>query len=148
MKLHTRGMSIRGSLLAVLLTIYAAGCSEPIEHNEELAVKRSLEFAEIAFVKQDFDKGYEQMSSKAKAYIPLDIFKDAMSRLHPDGYPTAVKAKGYQPETEQNKVYVAIRGENAGKEFDYVLTLLGTAKTDYKVTIVRRSGFASSMGLE
>jgi hypothetical protein len=141
-------MSFRGSWLAALLAICIAGCSGPIEHNQDLAVKRALEFAELVFVKQDFAKGYEQMSGKAKAYIPLDIFKDAMSRLHPDGYPTTVIAKGYRPETEQNKVYVALRGQNGGREFDYILTLLGTAKSDYKVTIVNRTGFASSMGLE
>jgi hypothetical protein len=148
MKLHRRGMPLRGLLSAVLLAICITGCSAPIEHNKELAVKRAVEFAELVFVKRDFDKGYEQMSGKAKAYIPLDIFKDAMSRLHPDGYPRTVRANGYREEAEQNKVYVVVKGKNGGREFDYLLTLLGTAQTDYKVTIVNRSGFASSMGLE
>jgi hypothetical protein len=141
-------MPLRRSLFAMILPIWFTGCSGPIEHNKELAEKRAIEFAELVFVRHDFDKGYEQMSGKAKAYIPLDIFKDAMSRLHPDGYPRTVRANGYQEAAEQNKVYVVVKGNNAGREFDYLLTLLGTAQTDYKVTIIKRSGFASSMGLE
>ncbi len=127
------------------LVVCLLGCG-PIEHDQPTAVNRALEFADIVFIRQNFDKGYDGMSGKAKAYIPVDVFKNAMLSLHPDGYPKTIKATGYRPYAEYEKVEVALHGDNAGRSFDYVLTLLGSAKKDYKVTIVRRSGFASSMG--
>lgn len=130
---------------AILLAACLAGCSEPIEHDQDMATKRALEFADTVLVRQDFENGYNQMSRKAKAYIPFNIFKDAMVRLHPDGFPRRVEATDYRALAGYDKVYVTLHGENAGRPFDYVLTLLGTAQKGYGVTIVNRLGFASTM---
>src|SRR5689334_20993789 len=78
--------------LAVLWGL-PSGC-ESITHNEELAAKRAEEFAEVALVKQDLDGAYAMMSSKARSYLPLEIFKDTMSKSHPDGYPRMIKVVG------------------------------------------------------
>jgi hypothetical protein len=126
----------------VFLTIFAlsfASCSEPITHNAELAEKRALEFAEIALVKQDFDGGYAIMSSKAKAYVSLETFKQALSRLHPDGFPATLAAAGVEPMKDERAMYIYLHGENSGKRFQYTLTLNGTAQTGYQVSVVDRT---------
>jgi len=125
-------------LFAALLILLAA-CSEPITHNEELAAKRAEEFAEIALVKQNFERAYEQMSSKARSYLPLENFKDTMTASHPDGYPKMIKATGVRPVKDASTIFVILRGQNgAGKVFEYQVMLNGSEKSGYQVSTIRR----------
>jgi hypothetical protein len=123
----------------MVLAVCFAGCSEPIKHNEELARKRAVEFAEVALVKRDFDKGYAQLSSGAKSHVPLEKFRETISRLHPDGYPTRVTATGFKPMFNEKAIYVYLSGENSGKQFQYTVTMEGTAASDYRVSIINRT---------
>lgn len=125
-------------LFAALLSFNAA-CSEPITHNEELAAKRAEEFAEIALVKQNFDRAYEQMSSKARSYLPLENFKEAMIGSHADGYPKTIKAAAVRPMKDASTIYVILRGnDGAGKVFQYQVMLNGSEKSGYEVSTIRR----------
>ncbi|HEY1265759.1 MAG TPA: hypothetical protein VGH16_00785 [Candidatus Binatia bacterium] len=122
-----------------VLLLLLAGCSEPITHNEELARKRAEEFAEIALVKQNFDRAYEQMSGKARSYLPLQSFKEAMIGSHRDGYPKTIKATGVRPVKDATTVFVILRGQDgAGKVFEYQIMLNGSEKSDYQVSTIRR----------
>jgi hypothetical protein len=123
--------------LAVLWGL-PSGC-ESITHNEELAAKRAEEFAEVALVKQDLDGAYAMMSSKARSYLPLEIFKDTMSKSHPDGYPRTIKVVGVRPVKDAASIYVMLRGEDgSGKIFEYQFLLNGTEKSGYDVSTVKR----------
>ncbi|HEY1371727.1 MAG TPA: hypothetical protein VGH50_04600 [Candidatus Binatia bacterium] len=125
--------------LVVALILSAAGCAEPITHNEELAMKRAEEFAEIALVKQNFDRAYEQMSSKARSYLPLQSFKEAMIGSHQDGYPKTIKATSVRPIKDASTIFVILRGQDgAGKVFEYQIMLNGSAKSGYEVSTIRR----------
>jgi hypothetical protein len=112
---------------------------QSITHNEELAAKRALEFAEVALLKQDLDAAYQMMSSKARSYVPRENFKDTMAKLHPEGYPTTVTVVSVEPVKGAATVYVRLRGNSAsGQSFDYQFMLNGTEKSDYNVSKVNR----------
>ncbi len=124
--------------LAAILCLGIIGCT-PIRHDEALARKRALEFAEVAFVKPNVEQAYAQLSDEAKRHVSLEKFRETLSRLHPDGHPTRVSVTGYKPIFNEKAVYVFLRGEGSGQQFEYMLTLEGTAASDYKVSIVNRT---------
>ena len=124
---------------AVLIAAGLAGCTEAPKHNEALAGKRAAEFAEAAFVRRDFDKAHALLADSAKRYISTDKFQETITHLHPDGYPATVTATGTKPMLQEKAIYVTVSGENSGRHFQYTLTLLGSADTDYRVSVVART---------
>ncbi len=130
--------SIGRCLMAMVLPFCFIGCS-PIKHDEELAKKRALEFAEVAFVRQNVEQGYARLSDEAKRHVTLEKFRETLSRLHPDGHPTRVSVTGYKPMFNEKMIYVFLSGESSGRQFQYMLTLEGTAASDYKVAVVTRT---------
>lgn len=130
---------LRWSSFAIALAACFTGCSEPITHNEELAARRALEFAEVALVKHDFDAAYALLSNKAKSYIPVEKFKETIQRLHPDGYPLTVRTTGSKPMLDEKAIYIYLSADTANRQFHYTLTLNGTAASDYQVSIVART---------
>jgi hypothetical protein len=131
-------------LFACGLLLHA--CADSFEHDHKLAAKRAEEFAQVAFVRRDFDKGYAMLSDNGKRYVPLEKFKETVAKLHPRTYPVRVTATDYEPMSGEKAIYVYLTGANGDEHFYYTLTLDGTAATDYKVTrLSRGSGpFGSS----
>jgi hypothetical protein len=125
--------------IAIIAAVCFTACSEPIRHNDELARRRAVEFAEVALVRRDFDDGYALLSKGAKTHVSLEKFRETIARLHPEGYPTKVTASGYKPMFNEKAIYVYLTGEGLGKHFQYTITLEGTAASDYKVSIVNRT---------
>jgi len=112
------------------------GCAESIDHDYVLAGRKAVEFAQVAFVKQDSEKGYALLSDAAKRYVSRDKFKETISRLHPKGYPTSVRATEFEPMPNEKAIYIFLIGENSVERFYYKLTMEGTAASDYKVSII------------
>lgn len=131
-------LSVRQWLIAIILSLGFMGCS-PIRHDEELAKKRALEFAEIVLVKHNIEQGYAQLSDSAKHYVSVEKFRETIARLHPDGYPTRVTVTGYKPIFNEKVIYIFLSGTNSDKQFQYMLTLEGTAASDYKVSVIIRT---------
>jgi hypothetical protein len=109
-------------------------CQESVKHDETLAGKRAVEFAQVAFVKQDVEKAYALLSDGAKSYVPLEKFKETLSRMHPSLHPASLTATEYEPMPGEKAIYIYITGETSGEQLQYTLTMLGTAATDYKVS--------------
>jgi hypothetical protein len=130
---------LKSSSIAIFVAICFIGCSEPIQHNDDLARKRAIEFAEAALVRRDFDKGYSLLSTGAKTHVSIEKFRETLLRLHQDGYPTKITASGYKPMFNEKAIYVYLTGEASGKQFQYTITLEGTAASDYRVSIVNRT---------
>jgi hypothetical protein len=123
----------------MIMSLGFIGCSPSIKHDEDLAKKRALEFAEVVFVKRNVEQGYAQLSDAAKRYVPVEKFRETLSRLHPDGYPTRVSVTGYKPMFNEKAIYIFLSGENAGKQFQYMLTLKSTVASDYRVSVITRT---------
>ncbi len=129
---------VRSFLTGTILCLCLIGCS-PIKHDEDLAKKRALEFAEVAFVRPNVDQAYAKLSDSAKRYVSLEKFRETLSRLQPDGHPTRVSVTGTKPMFNEKAIYVFLSGEGSGQQFQYILTLEGTAASDYKVSILTRT---------
>lgn len=125
-------------LCVVAIVLCFAACSS-IRHDEELAKKRALEFAEVAIVRPNVERAYAQLSDGAKRYVPLEKFRETLSRLHSDGHPVRVSVTGYKPMFNEKAIYIFLTGEGSGKQFQYILTLEGTADSDYRVSIITRT---------
>jgi hypothetical protein len=114
-------------------------CAKSFEHNHAMAAKRAEEFGQVVFVRQDFERGYALLSDSGKRYVPLEKFKETIVKAHPRKYPTRVSVTDYEPMSGEKAIYIYLTGENDGEQFNYTLTLDGTADTDYKVTRFSRS---------
>ena len=69
----------------LLLALFApvANCAKSTQHDENLAAKRAIEFAQVTLVDKNFDKGYELLAAGGKRHVSLDKFKETVTRLHP-----------------------------------------------------------------
>jgi hypothetical protein len=128
--------------------LFAAGaallfaCAKSFEHDPKIAAQRAEEFAQVVFVRQDFDRGYVMLSESGKRYVPPENFKETVTKSHPRSYPRRIAATDYEPMAGEKAIYVYVSGEDAGEHFNYTLTLEGTAATDYKVMRFSRGASA------
>ncbi|MCA1850100.1 MAG: hypothetical protein LC672_03335 [Acidobacteria bacterium] len=129
------------SLLTGAMLLFA--CADSFEHDPKTAAKRAEEFAHAVFVRQDFERGYAMLSESGKRYVPPEKFKETIIKSHPKNYPTRIAATDYEPMAGEKAIYIYVSGENAGEQFNYTLTLDGTAASDYRVTRFSRSAAAS-----
>ena len=124
--------------LAFALTFTA--CAQTVKHDETLAAKRALEFARVVFLEKDLDKGYTLLSDGGKRHIPLDKFKQTIAAMHPRGYPDRVTAIEYEPMAGEKAIYIYLTGQNGEEQFNYRVTMEGTADSDYKVLKIDQGG--------
>jgi hypothetical protein len=113
-------------------------CTNSIKHDEVLAGKRAVEFAQVAFVQQDVERAYTLVSNSTKRYVPLDKFRETVIRLRPNGRPSGVVATEYEPMPGEKAIYIYITVTNLDEQVDYTLTMDGTAATDYRVSKITR----------
>lgn len=145
-RLAGKGSSMRFYCFAIAFVMAWMGCGGSVQHDENLAGKRAVEFAEIAFVRHDLKKGYALLSDNTKRHVPFEKFDELVTKMHPRGFPTRVTATDYEPMSGEKAIYIYLRGENPGEQFDYIITMEGTASTDYRVLKLARGGGAYSLG--
>ena len=134
-----RQRSIFRTLAAsLLIVVWCISCAKSTKQDENLAAQRAIEFAEIVLINKNFDHGYQLLSEGGKRHIPLVKFKDAVTRLHPSGFPASVTAKEYQPMPGENAVWIYLSGENP--EVHYRVTMEATESGDYKVLTLDSGG--------
>jgi len=131
-------------LCLVALAMLTAGCADSVKHDEVLAAKRALEFGRVAFVDKNFDKGYDLLADGGRRHVPRDKFKQSLTAMHARNFPTKLTAIEYEPMADEKAIYIFIRGQNSEDQFNYRLTMEGTAATGYKVLkIDQGAGFFS-----
>jgi hypothetical protein len=125
----------RLSRLALLwaLALFTFACAESVKHDEILAGKRAVEFARTVFIDKAFEKGYELLSESGRRHVPFDKFKQTIESMNTRGYPSRITAIEYEPMAGEKAIYIFLRGQNGDEQFNYRVTLEGTAATDYKV---------------
>ena len=132
-RLAGKGSSMQYHFFVLAFVLGLMGCAESVDHDEILAGSRAVEFAQVAFVKHDIEKGYALLSDSTKRYVSLEQFKEVLSRLHPRAFPASVTASEYEPMKGEKAIYIFLIGENSGEHFYYRLTMEGTATTGYRV---------------
>lgn len=120
--------------IVVILVAELFGCTQSFDHDSALAAKRAVEFARVAFIRQDPEAAYALLSNSTKRYVPLEKFKETISRLHPNGRPSKIEAVEYEPMPGEKAMYIYLLGRDSGEQFEYTITLEGTAATDYRVS--------------
>jgi UDP:flavonoid glycosyltransferase YjiC (YdhE family) len=120
------------------LAVIFLGCKElTVKHDENLAGRRAKEFAEVAFVRQDFESAYHELSDAAKRYVSLDDFKKTITRFHTKGYPQRIELKQFeQVPSERKAIYIFLVGQASSQRYYYRLMLEATPGSDYKVSVV------------
>jgi hypothetical protein len=125
---------IRRRLLIIgLLTLALASCAGTVKHDETLAAKRAIEFAQFVFIDKNFAKGYELLSDGGKRHLSLEKFKETLTRMHPRSFPTKVTATEFQPMPGEKAIWIYLAGQNAEEQFQYRLTMEATDTGDYRV---------------
>jgi hypothetical protein len=124
---------IRSLLLMIALCALATGCAKTTQHDEQLAAKRAIEFAQVTLVNGNSDRGYDLLSAGGKRYISREKFKESVARLHPRGLPTKVTAKEYQPMPGEPAIWIYLVGQNPEEQFQYRFTMEATGNGDYRV---------------
>ena len=119
--------------LVVALALITQGCADVVKHDEKLAGRRAIEFAQAVLVNKNFAKGYELLADGGKRHIPMEKFVESMKRLHPRGFPTRVTAKEFQPMPGENAMWIYLVGQSSEDQFQYRLTMEATGNGDYKV---------------
>ena len=117
----------------LLFMVWAIGCSKPIQHDENMAAKRAVEFARVVLIDKNFERGYELLSDGGKRHVPLDKFKQTILSMNARGYPSRVTATDYEPMPGEQAIYIFLRGQSGDEQIQYRITLEGTAATGYKV---------------
>jgi hypothetical protein len=125
---------IRRRLLIIgLLTLVLASCAGTVKHDETLAAKRAIEFAQFVFIDKNFAKGYELLSDGGKRYLSLEKLKETLTRMHPRSFPTKVTATEFQPMPGEKAIWIYLAGQNTEEQFQYRLTMEATDTGDYRV---------------
>jgi hypothetical protein len=125
---------IRRRLLIIgLLTLALASCAGTVKHDETLAAKRAIEFAQFVFIDKNFAKGYELLSDGGKRHLSLEKFKETLTRMHPRSFPTKVTATEFQPMPGEKAIWIYLAGQNTEEQFQYRLTMEATDTGDYRV---------------
>lgn len=121
-------------VLYSLMLLSILGCKPKIRiihHDEDMAADRALEFAEVGFVQQDYTKAYFLLAENGK--MPFQKFSNVIGQIHPNGFPTAIKAIEYEPMPGQEAMNIFLYGEDSGEKFYYRVVMQGTKEADYKV---------------
>jgi hypothetical protein len=118
---------------ALILFLTLISCAKSVQHDETLAGKRAIEFAQVALVNKDFERGYDLLSDGGKRHLSREKFKETITRMHPRNFPTKVMAIESQPMPGENAIWVYLTGQNSEEQFAYRLTMEASGNGDYKV---------------
>jgi hypothetical protein len=124
---------IRNPLIIGLLTLVLASCAGSVKHDETLAARRAIEFAQLVFINKNFAKGYELLSEGGRRHLSLEKFKETLTRMHPRSFPTKVTATEFQPMPGEKAIWIYLAGQNAEEQFQYRFTMEVTDNGDYKL---------------
>jgi hypothetical protein len=121
------------ALIAFAMTVVLMSCADSMKHDEGLAGKRAIEFAQAVFVDKNFEKGYDLLSAGGKRHLSREKLKETVTRMHPRGFPTKVTAKEFQPMPGEKAIWIYLAGQNSEDQFGYRLTMEANGNGDYKV---------------
>jgi hypothetical protein len=118
----------------LFLVLTCAACAEKFEHDPNLAASKAEEFAQLAFVRKEYDAAYQLLADSTRRYLSADQFKQTLMKSQPEMTPRKITPKEYEPMSGEKAIYIYLTGDDTGgSPPNYRITLEGTAATGYKV---------------
>ena len=99
-----------------------------------MAAGKAQQFADVAFVKRDFEAAYPLLSQNLRASITMNQFKDVVSKMHVSEYPLFVRATDYEPLMGKKAMNIYLTGDAENGRFYYRFVMEGTQETNYVVS--------------
>jgi hypothetical protein len=128
-------------LLSVLIIgLLLAGCvsTSIIAHDEKKAAKAAERFATAAFLKRDYSDAYDLLSIDTKNRVSLVQFQETIIKMHPAGFPSAIKPVEFEPIPGQKAMNIFLVGQEGSESFYYRLVMEGTSHSGYQVAGIFR----------
>jgi hypothetical protein len=124
------------------VVLFGVGCVKPkiISYDQQLAGKRAQEFANIAFVKRDFEGAHKLLPKELDPSFDVAALKKFVWDMHPtDKFPEVVLAEDYEIVIGQEKVNIYLEGKRDAENLHYLLVMGGNKSEGYRVTEMYRS---------
>ena len=121
----------------VLLVIGCRDKTKVGRDERNTAFDIALNFAEAAFFQRDYGKAYLLVSEDCNA--TFEEFSSGIEKIHPKGFPTAVRATEYEPVPGEEKIKIFLHGRGDDEEFYYRFVMQGTKERNYKVFSLERA---------
>ncbi len=132
---------IRKKLLYLMFFVLAS-CGVPnfnvYNHDEDQAAAKAKEFAQVAFIQQEYRKAYILLWEETKKQISFEKFQDVVEKMHSKAYPSQVTATEYEPIPGQAGIQIYLNGKNGNEEFFYRFDMAGTKESGYRVSGIFR----------
>ncbi|WP_337175227.1 hypothetical protein [Paludisphaera sp.] len=121
-------------VLAVSITLGSlTSCVSIIHHDQDMAAEAARAFAQAAFVDRDEAKARELLSPTLAQEFTPEKLPGAIARLHPESFPTRVRATDYEPMMGQRAMMIYLKGANDGEDFHYRFVMEGDSTSGYRV---------------
>lgn len=104
-----------------------------IGHDEQAAAKSAAKFADLAFVQSDYAGARALLLPQLEQATAGDKLAADLSKLHPKGHPSEVRAIEFEPLPGQRAMLIYLKGTQDDEEFFYRLLMVGDQGAGYKV---------------
>lgn len=132
-------MALSCRVFLIVLGTTAAVCGllslfvRPVHHDLDQARSVVREFITRACVERRSERAYTLVSNRMKQYVEIDKFHDAITNLHPDGFPSAVMVSEYEPVLGKRALNVFATGVIGDRRLYYRVLIVGDATEGYKI---------------
>ena len=126
---------MRSHILPIVMSLMLLSCrSTLIHHDEDKAAAQAVQFANVAFVQQDFLSACLLFEGPPKIVYSVEMITKSIKNLHPSEYPSVVVAREFEPMPGQESMNIYLYGESENEMFYYRLNMHGTASSGYRVS--------------
>jgi hypothetical protein len=122
-----------GLLVAIISSLSTSCGVSVILHDEQAAARSAAKFGDLAFVRADYSGARAMLAPPLEQATEGDKLAAEVSKMHPKGRPSEVKAIEFEPLPGQHAMNIYLKGTLGGEEFFYRLIMVGDQGAGYKV---------------
>ncbi len=125
--------------LTVVLILALSCTPHFFKHDQNIAAKEAVKIANLLFVKQDVETGFEIQRAGQSEEFTLEKLRAFVNDLHKSGvFPNEVWAIEYEPMPGQEGMKIYLTGRNKDDFFWYQFVMIGTEPKGYRVFAIYR----------
>jgi Tfp pilus assembly protein PilO len=82
-------------VISVLIPVVLCGCGwkgAVIDHDEAMAAQKAKEFAEVAFIKRNYQVAFGLLSAETRKHVSLSDTERVVKEMHGQSFPDTVMA--------------------------------------------------------